>query len=311
MRSRMPSRSCTACSPAWKGCRRAAMAVSMVGCSSGVAWRIRRPGRRPSSGTARSRAALRRGPARRARSGRPTRSTLPSGRGRDVAVAGDVGQGGAVADQEGCACASCASITLSRAWARPITSSGLYLAPNTVIRRAAAGPKAICPAATDNQACTSAWPLGSRGSQRRSASYLAGQVDQDGVGVEHDGAAVVEHRHLAEGVELEELGRLVRALHQVDVDQLVRQAHQRQRQVHAVRVARQRVAVELERGGHEFFQWDGWGSRASEWQPAPANERGGRRKRCDAVTVPTRGATRNPRRIQGCLPDFAMIRRQR
>ena len=125
------------------------------------------------------------------------------------------------------------------------------------------------------------------------------------------GAAVVEHRHLAEGVELEELGRLVRALHQVDLDQFVGQAHQRQRQMHAVRVARQRVAVEFERGSHEFFQWDVWGSRASEGQPAPANERGGRRKRCATVTVPPRGATRNPRRSQGCLPDFAMIGRQR
>ncbi|MNH33545.1 hypothetical protein D3C79_940710 [compost metagenome] len=61
--------------------------------------------------------------------------------------------------------ASSASITLSRVWARAITSSVLNAAPNTVTRRAAAGPKASRPAATDSQRCTRAAAAGSSGSQ--------------------------------------------------------------------------------------------------------------------------------------------------
>ena len=48
--------------------------------------------------------------------------------------------------------ASSPSNTASSWCARSITSSALRYAPNTVNSRAAAGPKAIWPAATENQA---------------------------------------------------------------------------------------------------------------------------------------------------------------
>ncbi|MOA60444.1 hypothetical protein D3C78_1853310 [compost metagenome] len=69
--------------------------------------------------------------------------------------------------------ANSASITLSKVWAREITSSALNEAPNTVTRRAAAGPKASGPAATDNQRCTRAAAAGSSGSQAPLSYFLA------------------------------------------------------------------------------------------------------------------------------------------
>src|SRR4029077_19119380 len=75
--------------------------------------------------------------------------------------------------------------------------------------------------------------------------------------------AVLDHRHLAEGVAAQEVRALVRAGPQIDVERLERQAEQRDEQPYPVRVAGNRRTVDLDgRGGtgcgHGVLL-DGWG----------------------------------------------------
>ena len=77
------------------------------------------------------------------------------------------------------------------------------------------------------------------------AAMLLGEIDQDGVRIADDDAAVIEHRHLAEAVHLQEGRLLVRAGHEVDRHQLMRDAEQRQEQADAMGMARQRMVMEL------------------------------------------------------------------
>ena len=76
-----------------------------------------------------------------------------------------------------------------------------------------------------------------------------------------DGTEGIDFNYLTERIHRQELGLLVRALHQIDVDQLMRQCNERKKQLHTVRVARQGVAVELDRlgdlRGHGRFRWMG------------------------------------------------------
>ncbi len=82
-------------------------------------------------------------------------------------------------------------------------------------------------------------------------AVLFGQVHQDGVGVAEDHTVVVDHRHLAEGVDGQETLLLVLALGQVDEDDLGGQLQQRQHQLDTVSVAGQGEVVELDRSaGH-------------------------------------------------------------
>ena len=78
---------------------------------------------------------------------------------------------------------------------------------------------------------------------------LFGEINEDGVRIADDGAVVVQHRHLAEAVHLQERGRLVRAGPEVDLYQLVGNTEQRQEQVRAMGMAGQRVIIEL----HHFL----------------------------------------------------------
>ncbi|MNL09207.1 hypothetical protein D3C87_1299590 [compost metagenome] len=57
-------------------------------------------------------------------------------------------------------------------------------------------------------------------------SGFLGKVDQDRVGIRYVFAVVVENRNLAKRVHLEEIGRLVRAGHEVHLNQLMRQVDQ-------------------------------------------------------------------------------------
>ncbi|MNI51023.1 hypothetical protein D3C73_1057200 [compost metagenome] len=81
------------------------------------------------------------------------------------------------------------------------------------------------------------------------ATIARGQVNQDGVRIGHHGAVVVNHRHLAERIERQEVRTLVFTAAQVDVNTLMRHVQQRQHQGNAMRVAGQGKAIEDQRGG--------------------------------------------------------------
>ena len=68
-----------------------------------------------------------------------------------------------------------------------------------------------------------------------------GEVHEDGVAVGDDGLAVLDHGHLPERVEREELRRAVRAAREVHVDEFVRHAEQRQHQLRAMGMAADRA----------------------------------------------------------------------
>jgi hypothetical protein len=94
--------------------------------------------------------------------------------------------------------------------------------PNTVTSRAAAGPKAILPAAMDASAAR--WrqrPDHAAASGR--CRRISSQVDQDGVGIGQRHVAVLQHRDFAEGVHAQERLFFVFAVFQVDRDVLMRQ----------------------------------------------------------------------------------------
>lgn len=78
--------------------------------------------------------------------------------------------------------------------------------------------EAIWPAATESQRCTAAAAAGFW--QPVGAPELLGEIDEDGVGIRDHKAIVFQDGHLTEAVQLEELRRLVRALRQIDLDQV-------------------------------------------------------------------------------------------
>ena len=108
-------------------------------------------------------------------------------------------------------------------------------------------------------------------------AVAARQVDQDGVGVGDDRAVVVQHRHLAERVQPEEVGLLVGALPEVHLDQFNGQPEQGQQQFGPVGVAGEGKAVELERGERGWRTWgllrclEGSGWLGPTLNPAPGD----------------------------------------
>jgi hypothetical protein len=94
-----------------------------------------------------------------------------------------------------------------------------------------------------------------RGQPAACGVVARGQVDQDRVAVGQRVLAVLDHRHLAEGVQRQERRRLVRAARQVDLDQGAGQVQQREHELHAVRVAREGKAVQADRWAHGGLHW--------------------------------------------------------
>ena len=84
---------------------------------------------------------------------------------------------------------------------------------------------------------------------RRGARRLARHEARDRVGLEHAALGRLERRDLAEGVELEELGRLVRLAH-LETRDVDRDAGVFRDDEGLVGVLVARVGVELELGGH-------------------------------------------------------------
>src|SRR5690606_33455741 len=84
------------------------------------------------------------------------------------------------------------------------------------------------------------------------------------------GAVVIDHRHLAEGIQFEELDLLVRAFGEVDEHQFGRQLKQREQQLHTVGVTGKWVAVKFDRVlrhvGNSVSR--GWGlpQQAGRWR---------------------------------------------
>ena len=82
----------------------------------------------------------------------------------------------------------------------------------------------------------------------------AGQVHQNSVGVGQNGAVVINHRHLPEGIHSQEIRSLVRLAGQIHVDCFMGDIQQGQKKVHPVAVAGQGELVQPDGegpgGGH-------------------------------------------------------------
>ena len=124
---------------------------------------------------------------------RPARHCLPA-RAQVAAVQRDVGNGHHSPTSQS-RCASSASRMTNSAWARAMTSSGLNLAPNTVIRRAAHGRKPV--AGGHRQPALHLRRLRRLTRQPVLGAMAAGQIAQNGVGIGHGDVAIANHRHLA------------------------------------------------------------------------------------------------------------------
>ena len=92
------------------------------------------------------------------------------------------------------------------------------------------------------------------GWQPTTVAIFLRQINQNRVGVGQYHALIIDNRNLTKSVEREEIRLLVRALRQIDKDQLGRQMQQGQHQLYTMSVAGTREVVEFDRL-HGRLRW--------------------------------------------------------